>query len=139
MDQYFYSFREVPFNDIEEGVRVKTVDIPNVELRYMEFAPETTIPIHTHSETVVTMLLEGKMEFTVGVEIEQVSQGDFFVVPANTEHSGSTQEERVIAVSWSSKIKSYCSHRGWLKPFAFRQRRIRSILFRQETNNHSEE
>lgn len=106
MDQYFYSFREVPFNDIEEGVRVKTVDIPNVELRYMEFAPGTTIPIHTHSETVVTMILEGKMEFTVGVEIKQVSQGDFFVVPANTEHSGFTQEERVIAVSWSSKIKS---------------------------------
>ena len=49
MDQYFYSFREVLFNDIEEGVRVKIVDIPNVELRYMEFAPETTIPIHTHS------------------------------------------------------------------------------------------
>lgn len=65
MDQYFYSFREVPINDIEEGVRVKTVDIPNVELRYMEFAPGTTIPIHTHSETVVTMILEGKMEISV--------------------------------------------------------------------------
>ena len=105
MDQYFYSFRDVPFSDIEERVRVKTVDIPKVELRYMEFAPRTTIPKHTHSETVVTMILEGKMEIAVGVEIKQVLKGDFFVVPADTEHSGFTREERVIAVSWSSKGK----------------------------------
>ena len=106
MDKYFYSFQAVPFNDIEEGVRVKTVDTPNVELRYMEFAPGTTIPKHTHSETVVTMILEGKMEIAVGVEIKQVLKGDFFVVPADTEHSGFTREERVIAVSWSSNGRS---------------------------------
>lgn len=105
MDQYFHSFQKVMFNDIEEGIRIKTVALPNAELRYMEFAPGTTIPKHTHSETVITLVLEGKMEFTVGMETKEVSDGDLFIVPANTEHSGSTGEKRVLAVSWSSKGK----------------------------------
>ena len=103
MESYFHSFQKIPPNDIEDGIQVKTIGLPNVELRYMEFAPGTMIPKHTHSETVVTLILEGKMEFTVARETKKVSKGDLFIVPANTEHSGSTGDKKLTAVSWSSK------------------------------------
>ena len=44
MESYFHSFQKIPPNDIEDGIQVKTIGFPNVELRYMEFAPGTMIP-----------------------------------------------------------------------------------------------
>lgn len=62
----------------------------------MKFEPGSLLPDHRHPEEVVTMILEGEMEMTVGKET-RVKPGDAFWVPPNTDHSG--RGDRVVAVS----------------------------------------
>ncbi len=101
MQGYFHSFEQMTSNEFEEGIRIKSLPLGNVQVRYMEFEPESLISDHQHPEEVVTMILEGEMEMTVGKETKRVKSGDVFVVPPKTNHSGRIFGDRVIAVSWS--------------------------------------
>ena len=101
MSSCFTSFNILEAEEIEKGLTVKTLSAGRVQLRHLVFEPGTLIPDHRHPEEVVTMVLEGTMEMTVGCEIRNVTAGDVFRVPPKTVHSGRVFLERVVAVSWS--------------------------------------
>lgn len=102
MGTFFYSFNVLSAEEIEKGIRVKTLPAGKVHLRHLVFEPGTLVPDHRHPEVVVTMILEGTMEMTVGDERREVTAGDVFRVPPKTGHSGRVFSERVVAVSWSA-------------------------------------
>ncbi len=54
----------------------------------MFFGPGTWIPSHRHSKDVVTLVLEGHLEMTIGIERRNVGPGGVFQVPVNTDHNG---------------------------------------------------
>ncbi len=79
----------------------RTLSAGTVQLRQLVFEPGILIPDHRHPEEVVTMVLDGTMEMTVGDETRKVTAGDVFRVPPETSHNGRVFSERVVAVSWS--------------------------------------
>ncbi len=101
MDTFFHTLNGLPAEEIEKGIRVRMLPAGKVHLRHLVFEPGTMVPDHRHSEEVVTMILEGRMEMTVGDETREVVAGDVFRVPPKTGHSGRVFSERVVAVSWS--------------------------------------
>lgn len=101
MDSLFHSFNVLSAEEIEMGIHIKTLSAGNVQLRHLVFEPGTLIPNHRHPEEVVTMILEGTMEMTVGDETREMRKGDVFRVPPKTDHSGRVLSEKVVAVSWS--------------------------------------
>ncbi len=101
MSTVFHTFNVLSAEEIETGIRVKTLVAGTVQLRHLVFEPGTLIPDHRHPEEVVTMVLEGAMEMTVGDETQGVTARDVFRVPPKTDHSGHVFTERVVAVSWS--------------------------------------
>ena len=103
MGSFFHSFNALPAEEIEKGIHVRMLTVGEVQLRHMVFEPGTLIPDHCHPEEVVTMLLEGTMEMTVGEETRNVTTGDVFRVPSETAHRGRVFSERVVSVSWSTK------------------------------------
>ncbi|EAY57137.1 MAG: conserved hypothetical protein [Leptospirillum rubarum] len=103
MDRYFQSFENIPFEEFERGIRIKSLSLEKAQIRYMEFDPGSVTPDHRHPEEVTTMILEGTMEMTVGKETKVVSEGGIFVVPPHTGHSGRISTKRVLAVSWSPR------------------------------------
>ena len=68
----------------------------------MVFDPGALIPNHRHPEDVVTLILEGRIEMTVGCETKLIGHGEVFLVPANTDHNGRILDDRVVAFSWST-------------------------------------
>lgn len=98
---FFHTFNGLLADEIEKGIRVKTLVVGTVQLRHLDFEPGTLIPDHHHPEEVLTMILEGTMEMRVGDETRAVRAGDVFRVPPKTSHSGRVFSERVVAVSWS--------------------------------------
>lgn len=101
MGMYFHSFEGITGEEIDKGIWIKSLSMNKNHLRHIVFEQESLIPVHRHPEEVVTMILEGAMEMTVGSETRRVKVGDVFMVPPATEHSGRTFGNRVIAVSWS--------------------------------------
>jgi len=107
MDQSdsFYSFENIAAKELEKGILIKSLSMEKNKLRHMVFEPGTLIPNHRHPEEVVTMILEGEMEVTVGEDTRRLKSGEVFQVPPDTDHSGQTFGNHVVAVSWSP-IKS---------------------------------
>ncbi len=100
-NSFFRSFGLEEAEEIEKGVRVQSLFLGNHWARRMVFDPEALIPTHRHREDVVTLILEGRMEMTVGCETRTVGPGEIFLVPANADHSGRVLGSRVVAVSFS--------------------------------------
>ena len=103
MGSFFHSFEVLPAEEIEKGIHVRMLTVGEVQLRHLVFEPGSLIPDHRHPEEVVTMILDGTMEMTVGEETRNVTAGDVFRVPPDTGHRGRVFSERVVAVSWSTK------------------------------------
>ena len=101
-NSFFRSFGPEEAEEIEKGVRVQSLSLGSHRVRRMVFDPGALIPNHLHPEDVVTLLLEGKMEMTVGGETRSIRAGELFLVPANTDHKGLVLDERVVAVSFSN-------------------------------------
>jgi quercetin dioxygenase-like cupin family protein len=67
----------------------------------MVLDPGALIPTHRHPEDVVTLILEGRMEMTVGCETRTIGPGEIFLVPSDSDHSGHVLDDQVVAVSFS--------------------------------------
>ena len=98
---FFRSFKDEKVEELEKGIKVSSLSVHDHEVRQMSFDVETRIPSHRHSKDVVTLVLEGHLEMTVGTETKTVGPGELFLVPANTDHNGRVLGNRVVAYSFS--------------------------------------
>ena len=102
-NSFFRSFGHEEAEEIEKGVRVQSLLLGKHRARRMVFDPGTPIPSHRHPEDVVTLILEGRMEMTVGCETRTIGPGEIFLVPSKSDHCGRVLGDRVVAVSFSRK------------------------------------
>ncbi len=102
-NSFFRSFGPDEAEEVEKGVRVHSLSLESHQVRRMVFEPGALIPDHRHPEDVVTLILEGTMEMTVGCETQTIGPGEVFLVPSNSDHSGRILGNRVVAVSFSRK------------------------------------
>ena len=102
-NSFFRSFGPDEAEEVEKGVRVHSLSLESHQVRRMVFEPGSLIPDHRHPEDVVTLILEGMMEMTVGCETRTIGPGEVFLVPSNSDHSGHVLGKRVVAVSFSRK------------------------------------
>ena len=102
-NSFFRSFGPDEAEEVEKGVRVHSLSLESHQVRRMVFEPGALIPDHRHPEDVVTLILEGTMEMTVGCETRTIGPGEVFLVPSNSDHSGRILGNRVVAVSFSRK------------------------------------
>ena len=102
-NSFFRSFGPEKPEEVEKGVRIQSLSLGSHQARRMVFDPGALIPSHRHPEDVVTLILEGRMEMTVGCETRTIGPGEVFLVPENTDHSGRILGEQVVAVSFARK------------------------------------
>ena len=100
-NSFFRSFRPEEAEEIEKGVWVQSLSLGNHQARRMVLDPGALIPTHRHPEDVVTLILEGRMEMTVGCETRTIGPGEIFLVPSASDHSGHVLDDQVVAVSFS--------------------------------------
>ena len=100
-NSFFRSFRPEEAEEVEKGVWVQSLSLGNHQARRMVLDPGALIPTHRHPEDVVTLILEGRMEMTVGCETRTIGPGEIFLVPSDSDHSGHVLDDQVVAVSFS--------------------------------------
>jgi quercetin dioxygenase-like cupin family protein len=54
---------------------------------YAKIAPGTKVPEHTHSYAEYTVVLSGNATLMINDKAQEVSAGDYFIIPAKTRHS----------------------------------------------------
>jgi quercetin dioxygenase-like cupin family protein len=82
----FIDINAIPTHEVCPGCRLRTPYGQNLMLSYLEMDEGAVIPLHDHPHEQGGMLLEGKLELTIGDETRVVEAGSMFIIPPNVPH-----------------------------------------------------
>ena len=69
------------------GARSRTFWGEKILLSYLDLAPGSFVPPHSHPHEQAGIVLAGDLEFTIGGETCMVKTGEIFIIPGGVEHS----------------------------------------------------
>ncbi len=80
--------RELPEADIPlEGITAYLSQADTHQILFMEFEQDVDLPEHSHGAQM-GIVLEGKIELTIGGEKQSFTKGDRYYIPKGVVHSG---------------------------------------------------
>lgn len=103
----------MPFIDIEKipplkllpGCRLRTPHGKNVMLSYLEMDEGAEVPLHNHPHEQAGMLLQGKLQLTIGDETRIVEPGAMFIIPSNVPHKAVAVSGPVVVLDVFSPVR----------------------------------
>ena len=83
---YFYRIDESDRKELAPGVHVRTIWGEKVMMCLVEIAPGSEVPSHMHPHEQAGMIMQGRVDFTIGGETRRLGQGDSYVIPGGVPH-----------------------------------------------------
>ncbi len=72
--------------EVIPGCRMRTPFGENLMLSYLEMDEGAVVPLHDHPHEQGGILLEGRVELTIGDEVRVCEPGEMFLIPPHTPH-----------------------------------------------------
>ncbi len=87
-----------------EGYNAKLIHTANNSFSFVDVEEGKTLPEHSHMHQQVSMVLEGEFELTVDGIPYLLKQGDVFLIPPHTKHSGyATMNAKLLDVFYPER------------------------------------
>lgn len=74
----------------QPGLTIRPVIGEKLLASFVQFAPGTAAPEHSHEEEQLIVMLEGELEVTVGSQAHRLHAGDAVLIPSRVPHSART-------------------------------------------------
>ena len=84
---YFVDPSELNRRELAPGVTARLMWGEKVMVSFVELAPNSVVPNHSHPHEQAGIVLQGECEFTIGGETKRMKQGDAYIIPGGVEHS----------------------------------------------------
>jgi len=98
MASYFSSPKELRGKEIAKGVMMKPLPGKNVMLSYVELAPGSEVPTHSHPHEQGGMVVEGQFEMWIGDERKTMGPGEMYMIAGGVPHGGRPVGGRAIVL-----------------------------------------
>ena len=103
----------MPFIDIESvepltvfpGCRLRTPYGEHLMLSYVELEAGAEVPLHSHPQEQGGMMLQGKLELTIGEEVRVLEPGAMFIIPPNTPHKAVAIDGPAVVLDVFSPVR----------------------------------
>ena len=82
----FIDVNTIPALEILPGCRLRTPYGQNIMLSYLQMDEGAEVPLHNHPHEQAGMLVQGRLQLTIGEETRVVEAGSLFIIPPNTPH-----------------------------------------------------
>lgn len=86
-DGYFHPAGSGSRHEIFPGVEIRTTAGKGVMLSVVRFEPGSVVAVHAHPHEQMGMMIEGRLEFTVGGVTRTLGPGDIWRIPSDVPHS----------------------------------------------------
>ena len=83
----FFRAEELPSKEVLPGIQLRSVDLKNLMMTFVEYAEGSDVPRHHHPYEQITYVLDGSLEVIVGDEQRVLGPGEGVRVPPDAEHS----------------------------------------------------
>ncbi|HEY3963376.1 MAG TPA: cupin domain-containing protein [Planctomycetaceae bacterium] len=87
------------------GCRMRTPFGEHLMLSYLEMDDGAVVPLHSHPHEQGGMLLQGKLELTIGEETRLVEPGAMFLIPPNIMHKAVAVGGPVVVLDVFSPVR----------------------------------
>jgi quercetin dioxygenase-like cupin family protein len=98
-------WRGVPVARIAEGIERQMVWGERLMTCRLRFAPNIVTPVHSHPHEQITIVEQGRAEFTVAGQRRLVSAGDVLHFPSGQEHGVTILDEEVVLVDIFTPVR----------------------------------
>ena len=91
--------------ELAPGAKARTPYGENIMLSYLELEAGSIIPLHKHPHEQAGMLLNGRMELTIGDDTNLCEAGEMFIIPANTPHTAKPVDGPAVVLDVFSPVR----------------------------------
>ena len=102
---YFCNAGTRPSKELSPGVCTRTFWGDKMLVSLLEFSPNSVVPMHTHPQEQVGVVIEGELYMTIGAETRLMKAGESYVIPGDVEHGGKTGEKPAKVVDVFSPVR----------------------------------
>ncbi|MFH0901119.1 MAG: cupin domain-containing protein [Pseudomonadota bacterium] len=97
------------------GIQRSAVWLDRVMLTFFSFEPGAVVPEHAHANEQITIVVRGKMEFSLAGQVRILGAGDGVCIPPNVSHGARILDEQTVAYdAWNPPREDYmtCARAG---------------------------
>ena len=94
----FVDWKSKTGKQIAPGIKIRTAWGEKIMMSFLDFAPNSSVPRHSHPHEQMGTVLKGEVEFVIGKERKIVSEGDAYLIPSNVEHSARSLDKEALAL-----------------------------------------
>ncbi|HYJ92280.1 MAG TPA: cupin domain-containing protein [Pyrinomonadaceae bacterium] len=98
-------WNKIPVEKIADGIRRQMVVGKNVMVCRFTFDPFVVTDVHSHSHEQITLVIKGRVEFSVDGKSVTSTAGDVLHFPSNLKHGATMLDEEVVLIDIFSPIR----------------------------------
>lgn len=101
----FFDIAKIPPLNLLPGCRLRTPYGQNLMLSYLEMDEGAVVPLHQHPQEQAGMVLQGRLELTIGDETRAIEAGTLFFIPADVPHRAAARGGPVVVLDVFSPVR----------------------------------
>jgi quercetin dioxygenase-like cupin family protein len=107
----FFQVSEIEPFELLPGLRIRAPFGQNLMLSYLELDRDAVVPFHSHPHEQGGIVLEGKIELTIGDDARIVGPGSMYIVPPHTLHRAASVDGPAVVLDVFSPVREdYAEH-----------------------------
>src|SRR5580658_7335921 len=100
----FFSVSDIEPFELLPGLRIRAPFGKNLMLSYLEFDRGAVVPFHSHPHEQGGIVLQGKIELTIGDDARIVGAGSMYIIPPKTPHRAATVDGPAVVLEVISPV-----------------------------------
>jgi len=105
MSEFVRDWTTIPAERVAEGIKRQMVIGENVMVCRFTFDPFVVTDVHSHPHEQITMVVSGKVRFTINGLAVIAAPGDVLHFPPHNEHGATMLDEEVVLIDIFSPIR----------------------------------
>ena len=99
------NWNDVPVNDLAPGVRIRAPYGENLMISLLEMDEGAVVPLHHHPHEQGGIMLEGRVELTIGDVTRTVEKDDAYLIPPNVPHRAVAVDGPAVVLDIFSPVR----------------------------------
>lgn len=95
----------IPVEHTAEGIQRQMIVGQNMTMCRFRFAPYVVTDVHSHPHEQMTLVIQGRVKFTISGEVHIAIPGDVFHFPPHNRHGATMLEEEVVLIDIFSPVR----------------------------------